>query len=165
MKWIDAGSVSSTAVASAEPAHPEASKLLARAYDLLARRAYASRELQQKLRKECDDADVVGEVLRFLQAKKYVDDDRYATEAARSLSARRGWGKDKIRAWMMARGVSSEAIQGALGQLDSTAELERAARLAESLRHRGRSAEQIFRFLRARGFSAETSRRAALADD
>ena len=141
----------------------DADALTARALKLLARREHSALELTRKLLRNGGDATVRA-VVEGLAQRGFLSDERFVESYVRNR-IERGQGPAKIRAGLLARGVTSALIDGALGH---AAEFwyER-ARTALAKRfgvappadaaERGRRT----RFLSMRGYPADIAYRAA----
>lgn len=57
-------------------------------------------------------------VLKRLIDERFIDDQRYAEAYVREKSRLAGWGERKIAMQLRSKGVSSEIIKSALGQID-----------------------------------------------
>jgi regulatory protein len=57
-------------------------------------------------------------VLKRLVDERFIDDQRYAEAYVREKSRLAGWGERKIAMQLRSKGVSSEIIKSALGQID-----------------------------------------------
>lgn len=136
----------------AQPDTP--SQLRARALRLLARREHSRQELARKLAPHAESAEGVEVLLRELQEKKQLSDERFATERARVLS--RKFGAARIRQDLKSKGVSEE-ISGRL--VSNSEEMEKARTILErKYREPAASREERakrMRFLQSRGFSSE----------
>jgi len=137
---------------SERPARP----LKARAIALLARREYSRAEIRARLVASGDDADaaLVDGVLDELVALGYLSDARFANAVVAQKS--RSHGKRAIGATLRARGVSEDAIAGAL---EANAIDDERAMIALWRRRFGKvpadereKARQV-RFLQSRGFA------------
>jgi regulatory protein len=143
------------------PSGDEARRALAEAYALLSRRSLSRRALRDRLLRD-HPPDAVEAVLGWLEARRLLDDRRMADEAVRTATTRRGWGRRKVAQWMQGRGIDADAAHEALAELDPDEEAAQASALAARQRDRGKSPEQVFRFLVARGYPTGVARRAAL---
>jgi regulatory protein len=136
------------------------------ALGLLARRDHATRELERKLKDRGFAAEAVGDVLKELAAKRFLDDARYIEHFV-SYHASRGQGPVRIAAELRQLGLPAEAIEEQLDTVTDWRDQARAARrkkfgasVPKTFRERARQA----RFLEYRGFSSEHIR-AALDGD
>ena len=156
-----AGAPSSAAL----PACEETRKAVVAAYAILGRRAFSRAELRTRLRRGGAGDEAVEGALDWLEARRLLDDRRYAQEAVRAGAERKGWGARKIRQWLHQRGIEPSLADEAASAISVEHEQGRASDLAARQRARGRRPEQVFRFLVARGFSADVAREAALRSD
>jgi regulatory protein len=129
-------------------AREEREQALERAVRALGRRDHSAASLRAKLERAGISETTQEETVETLARAGYLDDERFALERAARL-AERGYGNDRIRADLEARGVAAEACQRALAALEP--ERDRAFRHARTL---GRSARAV-RTLQRRGFSEE----------
>jgi regulatory protein len=136
--------------------------------DLLARREYGCRELQQRLQRAGFPEALTGETCAALQAEGLLSDERFA-ESFVSSRRSRGQGPVRIRAELRERGVSEALIDSVLDPRDPDWE-ERlrevhqkrfAGDFPQTLNERARQQ----RFLSYRGFTAEQIRRLFRSDD
>jgi regulatory protein len=86
----------------------------AQALRLLSVRSRSRNDLRQRLLKAGHAAEVVDPLLQRLQETGLLDDRRYASERARTLGERRGYGPRKIRAELGRQGLDREVLQEAL---------------------------------------------------
>jgi regulatory protein len=121
---------------------------LAVATRALARREHSRRSLAERLRCAGVGGSEAEEVLSELERLGLLDDRRFALERARVL-AERGKGDAVIRFDLARSGVSGDAVEEALAQLDP--ERERAERLVVS---RG-ATPATARLLAVRGFDED----------
>jgi len=128
---------------------------------MLARRDHCSAELAARLEARGFDADVVQTTLAELVARGYLDDERYARAWIRAHAAR-GQGPLRLRQELLAHGLATAIIEGALEAYASEGgewlRLAREVRLRRfgraAPRERAELARQM-RFLQYRGFSHE----------
>lgn len=136
--------------------------LMARAVAALARRELSRSELARTLARHLeppDDRATLERVLDELESRQLLSDERYASAAVRTRSAR--YGDARLRRELAAKGVAAEVASAAV-QSQAGSELARARALwqrrfgapPESLAERARQT----RFLQARGFSGKTIR-------
>ena len=133
-----------------------AEELRARALRLLARREHSRAELARKLSQCAGSPAALEFLLKELEKRKQLSDERYAEERVRSLS--RKYGLARIRQDLKARGVARETID----RISSADELERARGiLARKYREPAATREERAkrgRFLMSRGFSSDIIR-------
>lgn len=140
-----------------------------RALSLLTRREYSRRELAQRLAPHAQSEAELDTLLKDLEQRKYLSDDRYADARAGVLG--RKFGTARIEYELQSKGVPAATIaRVAIGTRAS--ELERARdtwqrRFGKAPADALERARQM-RFLQGRGFSFETIRlvigRAGVAD-
>ena len=136
------------------------------AVNLLARRDYATVELERKLRARGFKAAAICSVLQELASSRLLDDDRFVEHFV-SYQASRGQGPVRIAIELRQRSVSAESIDRHLEAVSDWRERARIARrkkfgaaVPRDFKSRARQA----RFLEYRGFAAEHIR-AALDGD
>jgi regulatory protein len=105
-----------------------------RALEALSRKERTSAELIEWLGARGFAEAEVAEALERLAAIGELDDARYARRYAEDKRELRGWGPDRIREALAARGVAAPEIEAALAADDRDDQLERAMAL---LRRRG----------------------------
>lgn len=97
----------------------ESAKCLSRLQRLCSRAEYCRQDMYRKALKDMEgDADAAERIVAQLVAERYVDDARYAAAFAREKSSLQGWGAVKIRFQLKGKGISDEAIQAALEEID-----------------------------------------------
>lgn len=133
-------------------------ELRKRALALLARREHSRAELAARLAPRAESEAALAALLEDLERRGALSDERYAEARARSLA--RKYGAARIRHELRAKGVAESLIE----RVAAGDELERArAILARRFRAPARTLEERARrarFLRSRGFSHDTIRRA-----
>jgi regulatory protein len=144
-------------------------RILAVALRHLNRRERTVAEVRSRLGDEGAPAEVVDTVLGELSGMGLLDDARYArmfTEDKRELQ---GWGAERIRRTLAARGVDRALIDQALGSSgapgdDDEAELRRAVGLLDrrfpNPPHGRRERERALGFLLRKGYAPELALRA-----
>lgn len=133
-----------------------AAELKTRALKLLARREHSREELARKLSPHAESPEVLERVLRELESKKQLSNERFAEVRANWLA--RKYGAAKIRHDLESKGVEQHLVD----RVSAAGELERAqAILARKYRvpatTRGERANRA-RFLQGRGFSSDVIR-------
>jgi regulatory protein len=132
--------------------------LRARALRYLARREHSRDELARKLSPYAASPEILEGLLRELESKKQLSNERFAEVRAHWLA--RKYGAAKIRQDLKAKGIEVHLVERVSGE----GELERAgAILARKYRVPAASREERAkraRFLQSRGFSYDTIRRA-----
>jgi regulatory protein len=126
----------------------------------LARRELTAAELEVRLSRRGFEPEVVRAVVERVQDAGGVDDERYARLFAEDKRRLEGWGEDRIRAALEARGVEGPLIDRALGTVTHDGELARALELLE---RRGEavadeaSRGRAYGFLVRRGYPSEVA--------
>ena len=135
-------------------------KPMHQAIGFLARRDHSVQELSNKLLAKGHEEAVVDGIIKELQARGYLDDNRYAQMILRHHYSR-GQGPQKIRYLMNQNGVSSDIISATFLAFDGDwvqlASDVRQKRFGEPLQARGKNERykeksKQMRFLIARGF-------------
>ena len=132
--------------------------LRSRALRYLARREHSRDELARKLAPYAESPEILEGLLRELESKKQLSNERFAEARARSLA--RKYGARHIRQDLKSRGVSDEIVSN----VSSANELERARAILKRKYHEPVSSREEHtrraRFLQSRGFSYDTIRSA-----
>lgn len=134
--------------------------LKGRALRLLSGREHSRAELERKLAAHEEEPGQLKRVLDELQAKDFINEQRVVDSVVHRRSGKLG--AMRIRQELQSKGLDSDKVQVALGQLKST-ELARAREVwarkfdapPADAAERGKQA----RFLAARGFDGEVVRR------
>jgi|AMFO01.1.fsa_nt_gi Uncharacterized protein conserved in bacteria len=142
----------------------ELARARAKAVRLLGPAPLTARQLTDRLRRRGFEAEVVTTVVTECVESGWVDDADYAR---RWLERRReqGYGRARIRAELIQRGIEEEVAAAALAEEEVGAELAAARRAgARKIRSLGtirddRDRAKLARFLAARGFNGHTARR------
>lgn len=140
-----------------------AAELKARALRLLARREHSRDELARKLWPHAESPEILEGVLRELESRQQLSNERFAEVRAEWLA--RKYGAAKIRQDLKAKGVEDELVE----RISSENELQRAQAILErkyrapatTREERARRA----RFLQGRGFSGDVIRRLVLREE
>lgn len=109
--------------------YPEA---LAKAVALLAARARSRREVARKLADRGYRPETVAQVIARLQGEGLLDDAAFAAQWAQARAAK-GLGRARLLQELRLKGIAEDVCQTALAGLDTDAQDEQAARLAEKL--------------------------------
>ena len=104
-------------------------------------------------------------VVEKLREYGFIDDEEYAEAYTESAAKRKG-GR-RIRMELKSKGLSDEAIDGALSKIDGEQELETAKGILEKYM-RGKTADKetlqkAYRYLMGKGFDYETAKAAIAA--
>ena len=102
-----------------------------RALEALARKERTSAELTAWLAERGFGADEVDAALARLIEDGAIDDERFARRFAEDKRELRGWGPDRIREALAARGLERELIEAEVGAEVPGAQLTRAIELLE----------------------------------
>ncbi len=81
-----------------------------RALSFLARRFHSERELLSKLKQKSYEERLIKIVLNELKEKSFIDDQVFANHFIEEKLKKKCWGKNKIRAALFSKGVSSSII-------------------------------------------------------
>lgn len=138
----------------------ERAKAIDRMRGICSRKECCRKEILAKLVKlEVQDAE--GAVEQLCK-ENYINEARYAAAFARDKSSLQGWGPLKIRLSLQAKGISSDLIADALGEVDEDAA---GAKLEALLRAKLRTIRtepdpqkryaKLLRFALGRGYSYE----------
>ena len=133
---------------------------------ILTGRDHSKYELVQKLRLRGFAPGTIEKVIAECERLNYVDDERTSRVYIRQL-IRKGYGAKRIRLELKKKGLQGRAVRGIASEMISDIdELETAGRILKKNINRferendpRKRKDKIYRFLYARGFSAETIRR------
>ncbi len=140
-----------------------------RAFRYLGRRLFSENELRIKLKQKKYDENIIEEIIDDLKEKKYLDDYEFANAFSSENIKNKFWGKNKIKAELIKRGINNEVILHVLSEKSPGGnELQNAFELAERkyklLLHRKleqkKTKEKIFSFLFSKGYDYEVAREA-----
>lgn len=143
-----------------EPDSPQ--ELKARALRYLVRREHSRDELARKLAPYAESNEILEGVLRELESRKQLSNERFA-EARASWLARK-YGAARIRLDLKSKGVSEEVADRAVAELDDVAKAKQI--LARKYRAPATTREERAkraRFLQSRGYSHDTIRALGLS--
>jgi regulatory protein len=130
---------------------------------MLGRRAYPAAGVRERLARTFE-AEEVERVVARLTELAVLDDRAYAERFARDRFERAGYGRERIRADLLARGIAREHVETALRSVvDDAGERERAVRALGKFRSRARgeaheARETAFRHLVSRGYPVDLVR-------
>jgi len=123
-------------------------------------------ELQVKLRDKGYGDDVIGKVVDRFSELKYLDDECFANQWARSLAVNKLWGNRKIEIDLRLKGISEMLIKGALMIAREEMSEEQAIRMLigkkmniatdfeyDSVAITTKEKQRLIRYLMGRGFS------------
>ena len=163
-KWKEPSLQSSSeATDNTQQLSPE--ELYAKALKVLARRAFPTRELEQKLQHACSDSPTVERVIERLKSSGYLDDRKFAEAFIQSRLRHKAQGRARIERDLRSRGLNPRLIREELEKA-YPAEAE-AEPLQNALERRLRSlvppmdakkVSRLYNHLLRRGFSGEAIR-------
>ncbi len=144
------------------PLSESAAALKARALRLLARREHSRDELARKLSPYAESPEILAGLLRELESRKQLSNERFAEQRAHALA--RKFGAARIRHDLKAKGVEEHLID----RVSGASELETARAILER-KYRAPAANRAerarrARFLQGRGFSSEVIHRLVLRE-
>jgi regulatory protein len=137
-----------------------------RALSFLARRFHSERELLIKLKTKAYEERLIKIVLNDLREKSFIDDQVFANHFIEEKLKKKRWGKNKIRAALFSKGVSSSIIDDVLQSFNSEEDQNEVAfslakKKFENLKLRETDSkklkQKIISFLLSRGFDYEVS--------
>jgi regulatory protein len=137
-----------------------------RALSFLARRFHSERELLIKLKSKSYEERLIKIVLSDLRRKSFIDDKVFTNHFIDEKLKKKRWGKNKIRAALFSKGVSTSIIDESMQGFDSeqeqnTTAFELARKKFESLIKREtdnkKIKQKLISFLLSRGFEYEIS--------
>ena len=89
-----------------------------KALRLLTFRAHSEKELCDKLRMAGAKEEDIERTLEFCRTYEFVNDLQYAKSKARDLKNLKKYGKRRIEAELYSKGISSETVSEAVGELE-----------------------------------------------
>jgi regulatory protein len=133
----------------------------ASALRIISIRPHSSFELRRKLRMKGGDTATVDRIVERLVEVDLINDERFARDYLEYAFLRKSWGKRKVRAGLMERGIDRTIVEELLGSPDATRMEEEGARAFIEKETRGKelTGEQMKRLmskLAARGFGWDT---------
>jgi regulatory protein len=129
-----------------------------RAVGALRQRERTTAELEAWLQERGHPAEEVAAAIERLTAVGELDDERFARRYAEDKRELRGWGADRIREALAAKGLDAAAVEGALAAETRSDEVSRAVALLE---RRGEPAvdepsrARALAYLTRRGYESE----------
>jgi regulatory protein len=132
--------------------------LKARALRYLARREHSRDELARKLAPYAESSELLEGLLRELESKKQLSNERFAEVRAHWLA--RKYGAARIRQDLREKGVSEDLVDSvtAVGELERARAILKRKYHAQAMTREERAKRA--RFLQSRGFSYDTIRSA-----
>jgi regulatory protein len=136
--------------------------LYAAALRALMRRAYSVFEMRTYLERRSEDATLARHVVARIRQEKFLDDERYALEFARTHARTRRQGRYRIARELRARGVPDRYIESAIEQ--TFTEFDETALVQKVIERRLRAARgpldqkklaSLYRMLQRAGFDSQ----------
>ena len=142
-------------------AAPDEDRIHASALRIISIRPHSAFELRRKLIMKGGDAATVDRVVERLVGVDLINDDRFARDYIEYAFLRKSWGKRRVRAGLMERGVDRGIIEELLVSPDAARMEQEGARRFVDKETRGREASEehmkkIMSKLAARGFAWDT---------
>lgn len=134
---------------------------LGRAAGLCSRAEHSRAEIQRKLRQWGAASEVASQVVGWLEANGFIDEERFARAFVHDKSRFDCWGRVKIRYALRQHGISSAVADAAMSEIDKE---EYGRNLQMILESKFRSAAEkdpyklknaLFRYALSRGFEPE----------
>ncbi len=132
------------------------------AFDLLVRRSYSRKELQNKLTKRGFTEEAITTTMETLERLEYIKDEKYARDWVDSRRRLKPKGKKALRMELMQKGIDKGTIERILSEIDDSEEYTMALELAQKQMNRYKSIDKyvarrrLYNFLTSRGFDYET---------
>ena len=132
------------------------------AFDLLVRRSYSRKELQNKLTQRGFTEEAITATMETLERLEYIKDEKYARDWVDSRRRLKPKGKKALRMELMRKGIDKGTIERILSEIDDSEEYTMALELAQKQMNRYKSIEKyvarrrLYNFLMSRGFDYET---------
>lgn len=135
-----------------------ADEILAKALAAVSRKDRTESEMRNWLADREVEPEEIDRVLDYLIENLAIDDRRYAEAFTRDKRDLAGWGRDRIRATLLKRGVARDLVDEAVNAGDAEAEVDRAVRVliergADLGDDRGR--QRALGLLARRGYDAD----------
>lgn len=140
-----------------------------KAFSYIARRHHSIFEIKTKLRQKKYDKDLIEEIITDLSVSKYLDDYEFSRVFTEENVRLKLWGKNKIKAELMKRGVDARIISEVMSENfpegnDFNSAIELAKKKVKILTKRNfeekKLKQKLYVFLSSRGYDYETSREA-----
>jgi regulatory protein len=134
-------------------------KALSTAYRFLARRSHSQEELKAKLLKKGFAQEVTAQALEVIARQGYLNDEQASQQWALNLVEKRCWGRHKVTAYLLRKGISRELIDRVQKHIWQEFDESAVARAALNKQYAHSSDKpsvvKMFRFLKSRGFTQE----------
>lgn len=132
---------------------------------LCARSEQCTHDIATKLYRSGLPQEACRRIMATLHEGGFIDDSRFARNYARHKAVHCGWGRQKIRAGLMAKRIGEDDIAGAFDELDDDVF---SAPLMKAARAKARTLDlsdyndrmKLMRHLLSRGYSPEEARQA-----
>ena len=127
--------------------------------DLCARAEHSSHEIREKLRRLGLSTPDIDSIIEYLEQNRYIDNSRFAIAFARDKVRFSGWGKNKIRAALAMKRISSSEIREAIEAIEEE-DYNNAINRAATAKAKGldlndyNQKAKLFRHLASRGFES-----------
>jgi len=135
----------------------ERAKIMNKAFDYLARRNYAQKELKSKLLRKFPKGDLVEKVIERIKELGYIDDEKFVREWIEYRLISKPRGRILIRRELLAKGVNVELVEKILDLVyNRDRERKELARLLDLRRNRylkdKKGRNKLISYLLRRGF-------------
>lgn len=144
-------------------AESETMRALDKALNFISRSQKTKKQVEDYLESKGYLEKTIEAVLDKMSAYKFVNDQNYAKDYAKSASKNKG--KRLISLELKRKGVSDEDMSEALNDIDGETETEAATKIAEKyLRNKEKTREnavKCYKYLLSKGFDYETAKEAA----
>jgi regulatory protein len=133
-----------------------------KAVGYLARGSKSQAQLVQYLKKKKFSSDAVTGAVQYTREHGYLDDAEYASKYIADMTKRKAVGATRIKAALMAKGVSKQIAEQTIAESGFTESIEDALAAArKKIGNKGKTPEKdkLWRFLRYRGFSDDSVRK------
>ena len=140
-----------------------------RAFRYLGRRLLSENELKVKLKQKKYDENIIDETIEYLKEKEYLNDLEFANVFSSENIRNKLWGKNKLKAELMRRGINNEIILQVLSEkFPEGNDLNNALELAHKKYHllskrnleQKKIKEKIISFLFSKGYDYEVIKEA-----
>ncbi len=121
------------------------------AFLLLKYRARSCKEIKDRLRRKNFSPTIIQKVIDYLKERDYINDENFSLSYIQE-KLKRGFSRRKISFDLKRLGVSTSIIENIFCRLGEDVDFKALQNLVPKLKKRGKSREQIFRYLVNRGF-------------
>lgn len=102
------------------------------AFRFLSHSARSRAEMERRLERGGFDDDITSAVILELEERGHLDDDRFASDWILDRADRKRYGKVRLTAELMRKGVESDTIKEAIGGVSEEDEIRRAMEIART---------------------------------